>query len=597
MQTSLSRNVWIRLTALVLAVAAATPAPGHGQIAAGFPSTPNRTDRLDPDSKWPAIELDWGVLDAPQSYRGEITIANGCTVPRPIEIFVTGLPTLLVPLEVTVPANGQVEFPYLLDLPSGVAGHMTGQLAVWAPAGADSNCPAARVAFQVNASVVQHAGDGGTRDERSLVDRLDRYDYDDDGDFDEPDGYIDELDVADVGEGDRGYSYDHYYRRFQRAENATVESSRQARLDYWRRARESSSGGTQYALSVSPPSAPMPIESMPVGTLRQYLARHFLSVLPPSAPMPVESMPVGTLRRYLARRFVHTSFTSPLAIASAAVNPEPTATAGVDPAAQRVFSVLSVMEEAPVYGSRRSPLRLLAGWLRPPDPRFSIVSPPRRALAWSRPQKSAGSSPAAAPDDLLVYVTSEGALGAGALRAVLVNGTGMRIRLGTSVAVLEPLARLTAKDVERELTALAHLPQRAVALDGYCLERQKAAPVAGTVFRLAVPGVRARYAPLERVVESARRLRVQKALSPDTDPDDYYHSIVQWAIWADQERFDEKAFAAAFAAYTKKNVIAAGAKWTRDMDAAVAEIVPNRWRDISRIVQNGRAGGGATTGR
>jgi hypothetical protein len=579
MQTSLSRSAWIRLTALVLAVAAATPAPGHGQISAGYGPL---SKGLDPDSKWPAIESDWGVLDAPQSYRGEITITNVCTAPRPMEIFVTGLPTFLTRLEATIPAGGQVELPYLLDVSTVGTGTLKGQIAVWAPAAPDASCPASWVAYQVHATVVRSESDAA----QPLlgVDRVDRYDYDGDGNFDEPDRYADALDLPAAGDRDRGHSYAEYFRDLQRRENARVLARRRQTVSIlpegFGRPAFQYTWSTTLPATVSPPVDTTPNEQ---------LFRSFLASL--DRPM---------LRHYTTGIGRPEQPALALAVGSAATNPASVAAADGDPTGQHVaatFSVLQVIEKAVVMARRdgRGPDRRLARWFGRAMPRLAsahaLLPPP----AWS--QKATSSTPPAVVDDLLIYVTSTGPLGGGAIRGVLVNGTSTPIAIGKSVAVLEPVTRVSAKDVERELAALAHLPQKAVTLDAYCLERLKAPPAPGTVFRLAAPGPRARFARVAAVVDAARRLRDEKALTPDIDPDDYQHSIVQWAIWAQQERFDEKAFTAAFAAYTKKNVVASGAKWSREMDAAVAEIAPNRWRDISRIVQAAGAPVGVTTGQ
>jgi hypothetical protein len=183
-----------------------------------------------------------------------------------------------------------------------------------------------------------------------------------------------------------------------------------------------------------------------------------------------------------------------------------------------------------------------------------------------------------------VFVTSLGRLGADAFRVTVVNDGGMPMALEPGVVALEPVARLTARELQRELSALSRFPQRTFATRGYCLEREKNPPATGTVFRLAPVERQRELQSVNRLLRAAHRLREAKALNPDTDPEDHYHSIVQWAIWAHAERFDERAFASAFTAYTRKNVSAAGHRWSREVEDAVREIVPNRWRDISRVL-------------
>lgn len=183
-----------------------------------------------------------------------------------------------------------------------------------------------------------------------------------------------------------------------------------------------------------------------------------------------------------------------------------------------------------------------------------------------------------------VFVISLGQLGADAFRVIVVNESAVPITLRSSVVALEPLAQITERDVHRELDALSRFPQRTFTFAGYCLERQKEAPKAGMVYRVAPEPAQANTTVVSRLVRVAQHLRDERVLTPDTDPDAYYHSIVQWAIWTEQEKFDRRAFEAAFTEFTRKAVVGAGRRWTREFERAVQEIVPNRWRDVATIV-------------
>jgi hypothetical protein len=273
------------------------------------------------------------------------------------------------------------------------------------------------------------------------------------------------------------------------------------------------------------------------------------------------------------------------------VNPETTQAAPADEKAQTTVATLAYMDNAVVM-SRATPTRsldwrsLFAGLAGATKTRSALGAGVYRT-SWRHPVGTAATPTPTAPH-LKVFVTSLGTLGANAFRMVIVNESGAPIALRLGDIALEPVARLTEKDVQRELAKLARFPQRTLTAPGYCLQREKDAPAPGMVYRLAPADAQAKNAPLSRVLRAAKRLRDGKALNPDTDPDDYFHSVVQWAIWTEQEKFDQRAFAAAFTAYTRKNIVSGGERWTRDLEDAVRGIASDRWRDVSRIVDEAR---------
>jgi hypothetical protein len=284
----------------------------------------------------------------------------------------------------------------------------------------------------------------------------------------------------------------------------------------------------------------------------------------------------------------------------ATLNPQPSQAAATDSSTQGTVAVLHWVEKDVVM-SRATPgpsfdLRgIFAALVRPAAGRFARAGAASPNSTW-RPETQTGAAPAtAATPSVKVFVTSLGTLGADAFRVTLVNDSGAPIRIGSSIVALEPLARVTERDLQRELAGLSRFQQRTFTLAGYCLAREKAAPAPGMVFRVAPAATQSTSEPLARIVDTALRLRDQKALNPDIDPDDYYHSVVQWAIWTEQEKFDQRAFVAAFTAYTRKNVESGKQRWTRDLEEAVREIATDRWRDVSRIVDEARKASSART--
>jgi len=118
----------------------------------------------------------------------------------------------------------------------------------------------------------------------------------------------------------------------------------------------------------------------------------------------------------------------------------------------------------------------------------------------------------------------------------------------------------------------------------YCLEFGAAAPAAGIVYRLAPRAAQEAFAPAARAMEAARRLNESGLLSPDTNPESYYHSIRQWSIWALEQRFDRAGFLSAFVEHTRKNAEARGIAWSDAVAVAARASAEGRWEDIAKVL-------------
>lgn len=119
----------------------------------------------------------------------------------------------------------------------------------------------------------------------------------------------------------------------------------------------------------------------------------------------------------------------------------------------------------------------------------------------------------------------------------------------------------------------------------YCLEFGAAAPAAGVVYRLAPRAAQEAFVPAARAMEVARRLHESGLLSPDTNPESYFHSIRQWSIWTLEQRFDRAGFLSAFVEHTRKNAEARGIAWSDAVMAAARASAEGRWRDVSQILE------------
>lgn len=124
-----------------------------------------------------------------------------------------------------------------------------------------------------------------------------------------------------------------------------------------------------------------------------------------------------------------------------------------------------------------------------------------------------------------------------------------------------------------------------VVLDAYCLEADLAVPTQGMLFRIADPARQAAFGNLQGILEASQQLRERGALHPSNNPDDYFHSIRQWAVWVDEKDMDDGEFEDAFVDHAEKNVTAAGQPWNEDVEQVVRDYAPGRWRDIEAVLK------------
>ncbi|MEN8377020.1 MAG: hypothetical protein ABFS34_16470 [Gemmatimonadota bacterium] len=197
------------------------------------------------------------------------------------------------------------------------------------------------------------------------------------------------------------------------------------------------------------------------------------------------------------------------------------------------------------------------------------------------------------------------------LTAHFVNNSGGAARILTGALSLEPLDRddLTPEQQVRldDIVAAASsgkpvpAPQGrdfpgggtdwgpdadvvTVVLDGYCLEFAKDVPEEGALFRLVDREAQQEAARFREIVSASRRLQDEGELHPDGDPEAYFHSTRQWAAWTDELGLDRDGFEEAFVEHAKKNFDAAGRRWTASIEEQVRDLVPNRWADVTAVL-------------
>jgi hypothetical protein len=192
-----------------------------------------------------------------------------------------------------------------------------------------------------------------------------------------------------------------------------------------------------------------------------------------------------------------------------------------------------------------------------------------------------------------MVLTSLGTSTGEAFDVQIVNEGLRPVRLSGAI-VLEPIAKASQAAVQRNLQRTARPGAATARVDAYCLEFLRQPPSAGTLFRIAPPEIQKKFAPMRNVLNAARRLHDAGLLTPDGDPEAYYHAITNWAIWTKTEQFTLDSFGKAFIEHTKKNVQAAGRPWTQQLEQALHAVVPGRWRDITRVLADAETGiGGA----
>jgi hypothetical protein len=232
----------------------------------------------------------------------------------------------------------------------------------------------------------------------------------------------------------------------------------------------------------------------------------------------------------------------------------------------------------------------------PPDPRVQVVIATFPTLRYDlRPEvvpdplAPGGGTGAHEPDEpIRIYVASLGRLGADGLEVTIVATEEEAVELVGGAVVLEPviLSRAEADRLRAESRRAAQERAEASAsADAYCLDIDREPPAEGTFLRIAAPGVQALYDRHRRVIDAAARLRDAGRLVPDGDPESYFHSIRQWSVWTLTESLDQARFAEAFVAQARKNFEASDQAWSGEIEQAVRQLVPGRWRDVLEVLE------------
>lgn len=164
-------------------------------------------------------------------------------------------------------------------------------------------------------------------------------------------------------------------------------------------------------------------------------------------------------------------------------------------------------------------------------------------------------------------------------------GTGPEpVQIMTDGLVVEPLKKKAQKELRKQLKKIASKNPLTDKLNAYCLEFLRRPPSAGMMFRVADGELQKQFAPMRKLLAATRRLSDAGLLNPDSDPAEYFNSTRQWAIWTKENNFDLSSFRDAFVDRVKGNFKEANRPWNRTVEQAVGGLVPNRWRDIEKVL-------------
>jgi peptidoglycan hydrolase CwlO-like protein len=189
------------------------------------------------------------------------------------------------------------------------------------------------------------------------------------------------------------------------------------------------------------------------------------------------------------------------------------------------------------------------------------------------------SAAAAGGDSLSVSIIASGGSSGDVFRILGVDRLGLPVSLSAPEGlVLQPLKQQIQAATAKLQTRLQGQPVTA-----YCLDFAKLPPSAGTLYRVADEKFQQQFAPMTRVLQSARRLADAGRLHPDSNPAAYADSIKQWSLWSRIEKWDSAGFERNFVDHMRKSVVGAKRQWTKDVEQQVRKLIPNRWRDITAV--------------
>lgn len=120
-------------------------------------------------------------------------------------------------------------------------------------------------------------------------------------------------------------------------------------------------------------------------------------------------------------------------------------------------------------------------------------------------------------------------------------------------------------------------------LHAYCVEAEKPAGPAGTLFAVARGATAQRFDAIQGLLRIADHAARDGILKPQGDPQAYGRFIAQYAVWTRLEGWDQKKFTDEFIARTRRTTEDRHQPWTSETEQTLRALAPARWSDIQVV--------------
>lgn len=114
----------------------------------------------------------------------------------------------------------------------------------------------------------------------------------------------------------------------------------------------------------------------------------------------------------------------------------------------------------------------------------------------------------------------------------------------------------------------------------FCLELHKLAPSKNTAYKFASPKDSAEELRSRRLISAAYHQFLTGQARPKMVPLD---SLLQWSIWASEEKMNEKEFRSAFKDLVEKNM-KAQKKWNKQAEKQTEAAAADLWQNVSKVI-------------
>ncbi|MCI0354587.1 MAG: FecR family protein [Acidobacteria bacterium] len=117
-------------------------------------------------------------------------------------------------------------------------------------------------------------------------------------------------------------------------------------------------------------------------------------------------------------------------------------------------------------------------------------------------------------------------------------------------------------------------------LRGHCLELQKLAPSTNTSYKFASPNEASEMVKNRRLISQAYHLYLTGQARPKMVPMD---TLIQWSLWASEEKMDEKEFLRAFVKLVEKN-LKTQKKLNNEAKVRAEAAAADLWQNVSKVL-------------